>query len=189
MIRKDFGRSRACCGTFVHPAATPVPATTPATGTVLLVIFTMIVRIVAHRWHIFLQRSPRMIFDAMNQGRLRPGDSLTNPICPCSTFSQAAGPSLARPSAAKVSRRALPRPKSFTITQSGPGSYSHVPLRTPISLHYGPRPATHRRLTLIRDVSQWEAADGQGGHVSGNYILRAFIGQYIHLLIFLRIRL
>jgi hypothetical protein len=31
-----------------------------------------------------------MIFDAMNQGQLQPGRSLTNPICPFSTLSQAA---------------------------------------------------------------------------------------------------
>jgi hypothetical protein len=63
-------------------------------------------RIVAHRWHIFLQGSPQMIFSALNQGRLRPGHCPMNPICPCSTFSQAAvsqRPPLASPSAAKVS--------------------------------------------------------------------------------------
>jgi hypothetical protein len=31
-----------------------------------------------------------MIFDAMNQGRLRVGHCPTSPICPFSTFSQAA---------------------------------------------------------------------------------------------------
>jgi hypothetical protein len=49
-------------------------------------------RIVAHQWDISLQRSPRMIFDAMNQGQPRPGHSPTNPICPFSPFSQAVAP-------------------------------------------------------------------------------------------------
>jgi hypothetical protein len=46
-----------------------------------------------------------MIFDGMNQRRLRPGHSLINPICPFSTSSQAAAPSPAVPSAAKIPRR------------------------------------------------------------------------------------
>jgi hypothetical protein len=33
----------------------------------------------AHPGDIFLQRSPKMIFDALNQGRLQPGDRLTSP--------------------------------------------------------------------------------------------------------------
>jgi hypothetical protein len=56
-----------------------------------------------------------MIFGALNQGRLWPGHCLTNPICPYSTFSQAAAPQ-------RTPARATQRSESLA-TSSRPRQY------------------------------------------------------------------
>jgi hypothetical protein len=92
-------------------------------------------RIAAHWWAVSLQRSCQMIFSVMNEGRFRPGSCLTNPICPCGTFSRAvpgapapAGRWSARPGRTPPPTGVLPRHRrEFCPATDGSSAPPHRP--------------------------------------------------------------